>query len=118
MTSDSAKPIADDEIDRYEYMHPVDVLGHWLTEMFDRVFKPRFLNPPPNGIALTEKEDKAQYGPIDTTEDWWPWGERHALTLKEAEHALGAVLGVNRWLHYGLGDRAGKVETALSTTAL
>lgn len=113
MTSGTVNSIVDDDLDGYEYFHPVEVLGFWLSEIFDRVFKPRFLDPPPKGVALSEEEDQAKYGPIDTTEDWKPWGERHALTLNEAEHALGAVVGVNRWLHYGLGERAGTIETAL-----
>jgi hypothetical protein len=113
MTSDSLNLNADDELDGYEFFHPVHVLGFWLNDLLDRVLKPRFLDPPLNGAALTEEEDEAKYGSIYTTADWRPWGERHAMALKASEHALDAAVGVNRWLRYGLGERAGRLETDL-----
>lgn len=114
MTSESVDHAKTDDLDDgYEFFHPVHVLGFWLNDLLDRVLKPRFLDPPPKGAALTREEDEAKYGSIDTTEDWRTWGERHAMALKASEHALDATMGVNRWLRYGLGKRAGKLETAL-----
>lgn len=113
MTSDPVNVNDADDLEGYEYFHPVHVLGFWLNELLDLVLRPRFLKPPPNGVALSKDEDSARYGPIDSSDDWKPWGERHAMALKAAEHALDATMGVNRWLRYGLDKRAGKLETGL-----
>jgi len=102
---------ADDNLYEYEYFHPVDVLGYWTYELIDLVNTDRFWNPPRNGKKLTPSEDEKRYGPIRTTRDWKPWVERYAIACSACQHAADAVIGVNRWLRYGLGDRAGSLET-------
>lgn len=111
MTSDPVSKDSDDDLDGCEYFHPVDVLGHWIHELIELVVTPRYWNPPPDGIRLTEEEDKARYGPMRTTRDLEPWEKRHKLALHACDRAEDAVVGVNRWLRYGLGDRAGRLET-------
>jgi len=103
----------DDDLFGYEYFHPADVLCYHVGDLVRRCQKRRFWDPPPGGKELSTEEDQAMYGPIDTTEDWDPWRERWQSSVDQCEKALEAVVDVNRWLRYGLGERAGRLETEL-----
>lgn len=105
----------DDDLFQYYFSHPVELLRSWLYQFIDLVCKPRFLDPPSHGVSLTEEEDTARYGPIESTDDAKPWAERRAMALNACEHALAATVDVNRWLRYGLGERAGRLETEFRT---
>ncbi|MEK6677603.1 MAG: hypothetical protein AABZ47_18360 [Planctomycetota bacterium] len=111
MTSDSNRQNGPEDLDGYEYFHPVHVLGFWLHDFIETVCQRRFLDPPPNGSELTREAEEAEYGPIVSTRDWLPWSERRQIALDSCDKAWEAAVGVNRWLRYGLCERAGKLET-------
>lgn len=108
MTSESEYAEMDDLEYGYEFFHPIHILGYWIDKFFERISRPEFLKP-----SKTLKPDPSANQIIRSDEglDEYSWSSERVKALAFCQNAHEAAIDINRWLRYGLGERAGRLET-------